>query len=236
LKNLLIITPVKNSIETAQKAISKVCQAKGKAEYLVYNDFSLSECRQALEENQKLGYTLINIEEQVNTPSPNYRFTLIDARKKAVEKKAALIIVESDVYVKPDTFENLCGFAEETADCGMAAAITVDENGTINFPYKHIKPGSKGALKTKHRLSFCCTLLSFSLLQKLDFEKILPPNKHWFDVTISRSSRQLGFNNYVLCNIPVVHLPHGSRPWKQLKYTKPLKYYLKKWIKGLDKI
>ncbi len=236
MKNLLIITPVKDSIETAQKAISKVCMAKGKAEYLVYNDYSLPENKQKLEENQHLDYSLVNIEEKVSSPSPNYRFTLIDARERAIEKNASLLIVESDVYVQAETIEKLCEFVEKTPDCGMAAALTVDENRKINFPYKHIKPGCIGALNTKHRLSFCCTLLSVSLLKKLDFEKLLPADKHWFDVTISRSSRQCGFNNYVLCDVPVVHLPHGSRPWKQLKYTNPLKYYFRKWFKGLDKI
>jgi len=40
----------------------------------------------------------------------------------------------------------------------------------------------------------------------------------------------------LLTNVPVLHLPHSSRPWKMLKYTNPLKYYWKKYTKGLDKI
>lgn len=35
---------------------------------------------------------------------------------------------------------------------------------------------------------------------------------------------------------PVWHRPHGSRPWKQLKYSNPMKYYFFKFWKGLDKI
>jgi hypothetical protein len=34
----------------------------------------------------------------------------------------------------------------------------------------------------------------------------------------------------------VTHRPHASRPWKQLKYKNPLKYYWLKLTKGLDKI
>ena len=40
----------------------------------------------------------------------------------------------------------------------------------------------------------------------------------------------------VLMDAPVWHRPHGSRPWKQLKYKNPLKYYFLKYWKGLDKI
>jgi len=36
--------------------------------------------------------------------------------------------------------------------------------------------------------------------------------------------------------LTVWHRPHSSRPWKQLKYTNPLKYYWLKFTKGLDKI
>ena len=45
-----------------------------------------------------------------------------------------------------------------------------------------------------------------------------------------------GFHNYLFINLPVLHRPHGSRPWKKLKYTNPLKYYWLKYTKGLDKI
>ena len=37
-------------------------------------------------------------------------------------------------------------------------------------------------------------------------------------------------------SLPVLHRPHQSRPWKQLKYKNPLKYYWLKFTKGLDKI
>ena len=35
---------------------------------------------------------------------------------------------------------------------------------------------------------------------------------------------------------PVLHKPHSSRPWKQLKYTNPLLYYWRKLTQHRDKI
>lgn len=235
MKDLLIITPVKDSIETAQQAISLICESKGKFGYVVYNDYSLAETRIQLEKNKSKGYQLINIEDFVDTPSPNYRFTLRDARKRALEMDAALLIVESDVFVKPNTISSLFEFAQSTKNCGMVAAITVDQKGEINFPYLHIEPNGSEALLTNHRLSFCCTLLTLPLLQQLNFD-LLSDKKDWFDVQITKDSRNIGFDNYVLPNVKVLHLPHSSRPWKKLKYTNPVKYYLKKWFLGKDKI
>lgn len=233
--HLLIITPVKDSIETAQQAISKICASKGDFRYLVYNDYSSSETRTLLEANARAGYELINIEEQVQTPSPNYRFTLHDSRKRAIEMNAGILIVESDVFVQPKTISKLFEFANQTTDCGMVAAITVDKTGEINFPYKHIEPDGSEAMVTNHRLSFCCTLLTLPLLQQLNFNE-LSDKKDWFDVQISRDSRNSGFKNYVLPNVKVQHLPHSSRPWKKLKYTQPLRYYFRKWLGGVDRI
>lgn len=233
MKDLLIITPVKDSVETAQTAISKIVESKADFEYLVYNDYSSIETRNVLEE--KTGFRLINIEDEVNTPSPNYRFTLIDAQKRALEKGAGLLIVESDVYVESTTISSLFEFARSTEKCGMVAAITVDENDVVNFPYKHIQPQNNEAILTGHRLSFCCTLLTFQLLSRVDFTN-LSDKKDWFDVQITKDSRSSGFNNYVLPNVRVLHLPHSSRPWKNLKYSNPVKYYLKKWFLGKDKI
>jgi hypothetical protein len=233
--DLLIITPVKDALETAQVAISKICASKGSCRYVVYNDYSLPENRKILEERMSQGYELINIEDLVQTPSPNYRFTLQDARQKAIEAGAALLIVESDVFVEPDTITSLMNFARQHPDCGMVAAITVDEKGAVNFPYLHLQGARKEAQLTRHRLSFCCTLLTNTLLDRLDFDT-LSEKKDWFDVQISRDSRKLGFSNYVLPDVKVLHLPHSSRPWKKLKYTQPLKYYIRKWLGGLDRI
>ena len=235
MKNLLIITPVKDSIETASQAIELICKSKGDFPYRVYNDYSLDETKKVLQTNAAQGYELINIDEKVNTPSPNYRFTLRDARQKAIELEAGLLIVESDVFVQPDTIQKLFLFAKSKSDCGMVAAITVDENGEINFPYTHIVPNGDEAMVTNHRLSFCCTLLTLSLLKKLDFDQ-LSEKKDWFDVQISKNSRNNGFTNYILPQVKVEHRPHSSRPWKKLKYSNPVKYYFQKWFYRKDRI
>jgi len=225
--------PVKDSIETAQKAISLICESKSEYEFLVFNDCSATETRNILE--SKTGFELINIEDILETPSPNYRFTLRESRKRAIESNADLLIVESDVFVQSGTISKLHEFANSHPECGMVAAITVDEAGNINFPYKHIEPNGDDSIVTHHRLSFCCTLLTFPLLQKLDFDQ-LSDKKDWFDVQISRDSREAGFLNYVLPSVEVIHLPHSSRPWKKLKYSNPVKYYLKKWFMKRDRI
>ena len=72
-------------------------------------------------------------------------------------------------------------------------------------------------------------------LRAFDFRQ-LDPTKNWFDVTISHEALKQGFQNYLFTTLPVWHRPHGSRPWKQLKYKNPLKYYWLKYTKGLDKI
>lgn len=223
-------------MHTAVPAIEKVCQSKGENFYSVYNDYSTPENRGLLETaaSQK-GFELINIEEQVDTPSPNYRFTLRHARQRALEMNAGLLIIESDVFVEPDTIEQLYNFAQKTPSCGMVAAITVDDNGQINFPYTYVKSSNKNPIESEHRLSFCCTLLTLPLLQKLDFD-LLSEKKDWYDVQISKDSRRLGFSNYILPNVKVLHQPHSSRPWKKLKYSNPVKYYIRKWFLGKDRI
>jgi hypothetical protein len=87
----------------------------------------------------------------------------------------------------------------------------------------------------KKHCSFCCSLLKPEFLRKMDFEQ-LDPTKHWYDVQISHEALNLGFKNYLFANLPAIHRPHQSRPWKQLKYKNPLKYYWIKFTKGFDKI
>jgi hypothetical protein len=235
LKNLLIITPVKDSVVTAIEAITLVCQSKKEYPYRVYNDRSLPQSKTVLEHGSILGYELINIEDMVDTPSPNYRFTLIDAQQKALELNAHLLIVESDVFVQPETIDRLLKIVETEENCGLFAAITTDESGQINFPYGHISKNAEGIIETRHRVSFCCTLLTNDLLKSVNFNK-LSAEKHWYDVQISKTSRKLGFRNLIDTDLKVIHLPHSSRPWKKLKYQNPVKYYLHKYFKKLDKI
>jgi hypothetical protein len=64
----------------------------------------------------------------------------------------------------------------------------------------------------------------------------LSAKKDWFDIHISRQSKKLGFKNYLIREQGVLHLPHSSRPWKQLKYSNPLKYYFHKLFSHRDRI
>ena len=124
-----------------------------------------------------------------------------------------------------------------TVDCGVAQvdAVTVDEKGDINYPYLFAKGRENQVFPEKKHCSFCCSLLTLNFLRSFDFHQ-LSLEKNWHDVTISHQSLKEGFKNYLFTTLPVWHRPHGSRPWKQLKYKNPLKYYWLKYTKGLDKI
>lgn len=226
-----IIMPVKDSLETAEQAIRAV--VAGGQSLTVYDDFSSPENAARLDTfAQELNFELIHLSELTDHPSPNYRRTLIHAQRACLAQGQHLVIVESDVTVRQDTVARLCEGV--TAGIGMVAAVTVDAQGTVNFPYEYAK-GLKTDGPCTKRLSFCCTLLTNALLQAYDFEQ-LDTKKSWYDVTISRLSRQLGFTNVLQVTNPVLHTPHSSRPWKQLKYTHPLRYYWHKLIYGRDKI
>ena len=238
MKELHILTPVKDSIETTLDTI-KAVEASVLSiphKYIIYNDFSTKETTQILQEEAKRGgFELVNLEDLTDHPSPNYLLVLQTARRKALEADAAICIVESDVTVQPHTLQGLWEGAQERPDCGIAAAVTVDEAGIINYPYLYAKGKENQVYETKKHCSFCCSLLTPELLRRYDFDQ-LNAEKNWFDVTISHEAVACGLRNYLFTTLPVLHRPHQSRPWKQLKYKNPLKYYWLKFTKGLDKI
>lgn len=232
----IIITPVKDSLETTKQTIEAISTASGTFEYFVFNDFSRPETKNYLENaKEEFGFQLIHLEEITTTPSPNYKLVLQMAQKMALEKNTPLIIVESDVVVQKDTLQKLIHLSKETKKPGLVGAITVDREGNYNFPYTFEKKKSNKVIDTSHSLSFCCTLISAPFLSEFDFHS-LSSKKDWFDIYISRQSKKLGFSNYLAKGLEVLHLPHSSRPWKNLKYSNPVLYYLKKIIKKRDRI
>lgn len=238
MNSLHIITPVKDSIDTTLDTVKAIMESDIRVPYTytIYNDFSTPENTLRLEEASKTyGFQLINLSDLTDHPSPNYLLVLQKTQQEAIEADAGLLIVESDVTVEKHTLQSLFDGALERKDCGMAASVTVDGNGEINFPYLYAKGRKPKVYDEKKRFSFCCTLLTPQFLKAFDFH-LLDASKNWFDVTISHESIRKGFHNYLFVNLPVLHRPHGSRPWKQLKYTNLLKYYWLKFTKGLDKI
>ncbi|WP_339737328.1 hypothetical protein [uncultured Sunxiuqinia sp.] len=232
----LVITPVKDSIETTLQTIQAIHQSDGDHLHVIYNDFSSPETKAILEgKTAVFGYELVNLEDLTQTPSPNYNLVLQMAQKRALELNIPLVIVESDVIVKKDTLNKMYELSQSLTACGMLGAVTTDESGQINFPYLNFKNEKQPIADTSHSLSFCCTLLSTSLLKGFSFTE-LSSEKHWYDVFISRKSKMLGFKNYLVTTLPVIHKPHSSRPWKQLKYTNPIKYYFNKLTKRKDRI
>ena len=238
MKAIHIITPVKDSIELTLETIKAVAQSSIDVShtYTVYNDFSTAENTARLAQAaSEMGFELVNLADVTTHPSPNYLLVLQMAQRRAVDAGAGLLIVESDVVVRPDTLQRLYEGAVEREDCGIAAAVTVDETSEINYPYLYARNEEDSVVAVKKHCSFCCSLLSLKLLKAYDFHR-LDPGKNWHDVTISHQSLGHGFTNYLFTTLPVLHRPHGSRPWKQLKYKNPVKYYWLKFTKGLDKI
>ncbi len=232
----LVITPVKDSLKTTTETIQSIKKSKGNFFYYIFNDFSSPETTDVLQSlSIQYNFELFNLSEITNTPSPNYRLVLQLAQEEALRLSIPLIIVESDVEVQENTLSELVRQSKTLPECGLVGAITRDTDGKINFPYLNFKKEKKDIVKTRHSLSFCCTLITSELLNKYDF-KTLATEKHWYDVSISRKSLQLGMNNYLLVKEGVVHKPHSSRPWKLLKYKSPIKYYYQKLIKRLDRI
>ena len=232
----IIIVPVKDSLNTTKLTMQALAKTDANVEIFVFNDFSQEETKNYLDEaKDDLGFQVIHLEDITSNPSPNYKLVLETTQRMALEKNCPMIIVESDVIVKPETISSLLEIAKIHDNAGMVGAITVDQSGNYNFPYTFEKIKSKDTIITPHSLSFCCTLITTNFLKKIDFTT-LSPSKDWFDVYISRQSRNIGFKNYLAKGSEVLHLPHSSRPWKNLKYTNPVLYYLKKVFLRRDKI
>ena len=226
-----IIMPVKDSLQTAEEAIRAIV-ASG---YIltVYDDYSTAENAARLDAlSAETGIRVVHISEHTDHPSPNYRWVLIHAQQECIEKEQNLVIVESDVIVRDTTITTLCEAVKSRI--GLVSAVTTNENGIINFPYEYARRIKQDG-SCKKRFSFCCTLLTNEFLHAYDFEN-LDPTKNWYDVTISHMSVKMGFENILQVSNPVLHKPHSSRPWKQLKYTNPLLYYWRKLIQRRDKI
>jgi hypothetical protein len=233
---VLVITPVKNAIETTLDTARAIAVSSVKVKHVIFNDFSTAETKDSLEKHrEELGYDLIHIEDLTDHPSPNYKLVLQLAQQQAMEAGIPLLVVESDVVIAPNTIQSLLDHLVAQPSTGLVGSVTVDEKGEVNFPYLKFKGVKVAVIDTQRSLSFCCTLFSPAFLQAYDF-KGLDEAKDWYDTFISKKSVELGFKNTVLMNAPVWHRPHASRPWKQLKYSNPLKYYFLKFWKGLDRI
>ena len=144
MKPLHIITPVKDSISSTIETIEAILSSKIRVpfHYTIYNDFSTAENTATLEKfvaSKGDNISLVNLSEVTTHPSPNYLMVLQMSQQRAIEAGADLLIVESDVVVRPDTLQALADGAAERPDCGIAAAVTVDDNGAINYPYEYAR-------------------------------------------------------------------------------------------------
>ena len=110
MQELLIITPVKDSIDHTVRTMEAVVQSELSVphRYVVYNDYSTPENTARLHaEGQRLGVEVVDLASLTDHPSPNYLFVLRRCRKEALAADAGLLIVESDVTVERDTLQKL---------------------------------------------------------------------------------------------------------------------------------
>ena len=239
MKELHIITPVKNSINTTLKTIDAVLSSKISIphRYTVYNDFSSQENTLILNQKfkQEGSFELINLRDITNHPSPNYDLVLQMAQEDALKADAGILIVESDVLMESDTIQRLVDETAALHDCALAACVTVDEDGNINYPYEYAKDYEKGVIDCKQVFSFSFTILTPLILSAIDFHT-LDPKHDWYDAVLTKQSLKLGFKNYLFTNLPVIHRPHSSRPWRTIKEQNPLKYYWMKYTGGFKKM
>ncbi|MBW7890929.1 MAG: glycosyltransferase [Chitinophagaceae bacterium] len=232
MRGAIIITPVKNSIDTAKKSIAAVRACAPENSYYVYNDNSDVPATETLERlSETLKFKLIHLSDITSKPSPNYDIVLREAQKKALEQDKHLIIVESDVVIRPETIPSLLEFANQKEKLAMVAAITVDESGEINYPFVPFKDVPEKIIPTRKIMSFSCTLITNEFMKNYSFAD-LDHSQDWFDTIISEDAIKMGFSNIILKDVSVIHYPHSSRPWKYLKYKNPLKYYFIKIFKG----
>ncbi|MFN5357577.1 MAG: glycosyltransferase family A protein, partial [Bacteroidota bacterium] len=104
----IVITPVKNSIETALLTARAVAASDVKVHHIIFDDFSDDTTLQALQHNQiEIGYELILLSQLTSNPSPNYKLVLEIAQLRAVAAALPLLIVESDVVIQKDTISNM---------------------------------------------------------------------------------------------------------------------------------
>ena len=88
-----------------------------------------------------MGVKVVDLSDLTDHPSPNYLFVLRRCQQECLAADAGLLIVESDVTVKRDTLQGLADGALAREDCGIAAAVTVDEAERVNYPYLMPKIG-----------------------------------------------------------------------------------------------
>ena len=162
MKSLHIVTPVKDSIESTLETIKAILSSDIKVPYTytIYNDFSTAENTALLEKYSKeLGFTLVNISDLTDHPSPNYLLVLQRCRREAIAQDAGFLLVESDVVVAKDTLQGLFDGALEREDCAFAASVTVEDEGKINYPYEYARGNEGKCYDVKKLCSFCCSLL-----------------------------------------------------------------------------
>src|ERR1035437_6606212 len=160
MNKLHIITPVKDSLETALRTIESIMNSDISVDYsyTVYNDFSTDVNTEKLEQAAaKLGFTLFNLKDITMHPSPNYLMILQIAQNHANFEDAHLLIVESDVIVDRNTIQKMYDYTSTLENPGMIASITTDSRKKVNYPYLFAKRFQQEAVNTKKQLSFCCS-------------------------------------------------------------------------------
>ena len=104
MEKLLIITPVKDSIQTTLDTIHAIMESGISVPYTytIYNDNSTPENTAILEkEAEKYGFRLVNISDLTDHPSPNYLLVLQRAQEEALARIGEGMFCTAQVCVLP---------------------------------------------------------------------------------------------------------------------------------------
>jgi hypothetical protein len=230
----LVVMPVRDSLSQCQQSI-KAFRQHYDMPLWVYDDNSQEQTREWLQAHQTLfQYTLFTVSALTPNPPPNYGFVLRHVLQNVhtvFTDPVAIILLESDVQIlHAHTLPALLQHIQlpEMAP-SLVAAATIDTLGQVNYPYhrQRVALHKKPILSLRH-VSFCCTVLSPLLCEKL--QKAKWPRRTWYDLWVSSFCRHKGGMVLLDATYPVRHSPHSSRPWKQKKYINPISYYIKRWF------
>ena len=79
---VLVITPVKNAIETTLDTARAIAASSVKVQHVIFNDFSTEETKASLEKHRaELGHGLIHIEDLTNHPPPLSLIHIVSCRQ-----------------------------------------------------------------------------------------------------------------------------------------------------------
>lgn len=201
--------------------------------YTVYNDFSTEENTHRLEEAaRQWNFVWSTYQTWPTTPLPTI-YWCYKQHKRSHRSRCRITDCGIGCYCQKNTLQSLYNGALQQNNAELQQLWQpMKRRNQLPLPTRQ---GTENQVYPEKSIAASAVHYSPRTAESI-WLQTLDPSKNWYDVTISHESLKRGFQNYLFTTLPVWHRPHSSRPWKQLKYKNPLKYYWLKYTKGLDKI